>query len=187
MPESKHDANAKEAVLERYRKGIVQVYTGNGKGKTTAALGLALRASGAGKKVFIGQFLKCGRFSELNALKKIKNITVEQFGKGCFMKKATREDILREEAGLKRIEEALGSRKFGLIILDEINVSVSLGLLEEKAVLRVLNKTPKEIELVLTGRNAPRSIIKAADLVSRIDETKHYFDKGIKARKGIEF
>lgn len=166
---------------------MIQVYTGEGKGKTTAAMGLALRASGAGKKVFIGQFLKCGRFSELNALKKLKNITVEQFGTGCFMKKPKRADILREEEGLKRIERAIASKKFDMIIMDEINVSLSLGLLDDKAVLRIIDSTPKDIELVMTGRGAPRSVIAAADLVSRIDEAKHYFSKGLKARRGIEF
>jgi cob(I)alamin adenosyltransferase len=166
---------------------MIQVYTGNGKGKTTAALGLALRAIGAGKRVFIGQFVKGRCYSEITALKKIRGITLEQFGRGCFIRSKPREkDIALAHLGLCRIDQIIASRKYNLVILDEINVAMRLKLLRPRDVLNLIDHTPKSVELVLTGRHAPRQIIKAADLVSEIKEIKHYYRRGIKARKGIE-
>jgi cob(I)alamin adenosyltransferase len=167
---------------------MIQVYTGNGKGKTTAALGLAIRAAGAGKSVYIGQFIKGREYSELKSLRKFKNIKVEQFGRGCFIKRnPSLKDIELACAGLKKIEEVCSKEKPGLIILDEINVALDLGLLKPKDVLSLIKSVPRDIEVVLTGRNAPGQILKAADLVSEIKEIKHYFQKGLKARKGIEY
>jgi cob(I)alamin adenosyltransferase len=167
---------------------MIQVYTGDGKGKTTAALGLAIRAAGAGKHVFIGQFIKGLEYSELRSLKKFKNIKVEQFGRGCFIKrKPGLKDIELATAGLNKIRDIVKKQKFDLIILDEINVALDLGLLESEEVLKLVKKIPKKIELVLTGRNAPAELIKTADLVSEIKEVKHYFRKGQVARRGIEF
>ena len=167
---------------------MIQVYTGNGKGKTTAAFGLALRAAGAGLKVYIGQFLKGRNYSELKTLKKIKNIKVEQFGRRCFIKKAPdKKDIILAKSGLEKIKKIIAKKNYDMVILDEINIALKLKLLDLKEVIKLIKKTPKNLELILTGRYAPSAILKIADLVSQIKEVKHYYKKGIKARKGIEF
>lgn len=166
---------------------MIQVYTGNGKGKTTAALGLAIRAAGAGFNVYIAQFLKGRLCSEHKALKRLKNVTVEQFGKGCFIKtKPQPADFASAQKGLERVKKIIAGRKFRLIILDEINVALKLKLVSLSSVLDLIKHTPKDIELVLTGRSAPLEITNCADLVSRIKEVKHYYKRGLKARKGIE-
>lgn len=167
---------------------MIQVYTGCGKGKTTAALGLALRAAGAGLKVYIGQFIKGELYSELKALKKIRNIKVEQFGRGCFIKRKVSE-IDRElaKSGLEKIKVIIRKKKFNLIILDELNTALHLNLISLKEIVDLIKKAPKNIELVLTGRYAKSDIIRLADLVSEIKEIKHYYKKGVKARRGIEF
>ena len=166
---------------------MIQVYTGNGKGKTTASLGLALRAAGAGLKVYIGQFLKSGCYSEVCAIKAIKNITLEQFGSKCFLVKSpTKKDIENANYGLLKAKKVIASRKFDVVVLDEINVALRLKLFTLKEVLDLISITPKKTELVLTGRNAPLKIIQVADLVSEIIDRKHYYSKGLKARKGIE-
>jgi cob(I)alamin adenosyltransferase len=167
---------------------MIQVYTGNGKGKTTAAIGLAIRAAGAGLKVFIGQFAKGMHYSELNTLRRIKNIKNEQFGGSCFINKLpSQEDIELAQAGLEKIKKIIATRKYRVVILDEINIAIKLKLLKIKDVLKLIKDTPKNIELILTGRYAHPRVIKIADLVSQVREIKHYYRKGIKARKGIEF
>jgi cob(I)alamin adenosyltransferase len=167
---------------------LIQVYTGNGKGKTTAALGLALRAAGAGLKVYIGQFAKGKFYSELNALKKIKNIEVEQFGRSCFIKKRPqKKDIALAKKGLEKIKKIIRQRTYNVVILDEINIALKLKLLKLKDIFKLFNQTPNNIELVLTGRYAPTKILSKADLVSEVKEIKHYFKKGVKARRGIEY
>jgi cob(I)alamin adenosyltransferase len=167
---------------------MIQVYTGSGKGKTTAALGLALRAAGAGLNVYIGQFAKGRDYCEIKALKKISNIKVEQFGRRCFIKKIPKKiDVQMALAGLKRVNEIIAKKKYQLVILDEINIAVKLGLVPLNDVLRLIKAAPGDIELVLTGRYAHSEIIRLADLVSQIKEVKHYYAKGIKARPGIEF
>lgn len=167
---------------------MIQIYTGDGKGKTTASLGLAVRAAGAGLKVYIAQFLKNGSYSEIKTLKKIKNIRVEQFGKGCFIRrKPNLEDIKLAENGIKKVKRIIAAKNYDLIILDEINVALHLELLKIEDCLALIKSTPCQTELVLTGRNAPSEIIEAADLVSCIDDVKHYYKKNIKARKGIEY
>jgi cob(I)alamin adenosyltransferase len=167
---------------------MIQVYTGNGKGKTTASLGLALRAAGAGRKVFIGQFIKGLDYCELKSLNKLKNITLEQFGRGCFIRgKPKPKDLELAAAGLERVKNIVSGRKFQLIVLDEINVALDLKLLDCCQVLQLLKNIPDDIEVVLTGRDAPRQILKIADLVSHIKDVKHYYRKGLKARKGIEY
>ncbi|MCX5669445.1 MAG: cob(I)yrinic acid a,c-diamide adenosyltransferase [Candidatus Omnitrophica bacterium] len=167
---------------------LIQVYTGNGKGKTTAAFGLALRAAGAGLKVYIGQFAKGRSYHEIKALNRIDNIKIEQFGRRCFIKKSPQEiDLQMAFAGLKRSKEIIAARKYRMVILDEINIAVKLGLIPLNDLLKLIKDTPKNIELVLTGRYAHPKIIKLADLVSQVKEVKHYYAKGIKARRGIEF
>ena len=169
-------------------KGYIQVYTGDGKGKTTAALGLALRAAGAGLKVYIGQFMKKKKYSELESLRKFKNsIKIDQFGRQRFVgQKVTKEDKLLAREGLKKAKKAIESGKYNLIILDEINVALSYGLLSEEEVINIIKNKPKNQEIVLTGRGAPQTIIGLADLVTEMKEIKHYFSKGVKARIGIE-
>jgi cob(I)alamin adenosyltransferase len=166
---------------------VIHIYTGCGKGKTTAALGLALRASGAGLKIFIGQFNKARKCSEHKALEKIPNITIEQYGTPGFVRSAGSADIRKARYGLRRVKQAIASGKFNMIILDEINVAVKLRIFTPEEILSLLDKAPGTIEIVLTGRGAHPALIKRADLVSLIKETKHYYKKGVGARKGIEY
>lgn len=166
---------------------MIQVYTGNGKGKTTAALGLALRAAGANLKVYIGQFAKGCRYSELNSLAKIKNIKLEQFGRSCFIEKTpTKKDKDLAKRGFEKIQKIILSKKYDLVILDEINIALHFKLLDLREVLNLIKGTPRDIELVLTGRYAHPKILKVADLISEIKEVRHYYKQGHKARKGIE-
>jgi cob(I)alamin adenosyltransferase len=171
-------------------KGYVQVYTGNGKGKTAAALGLALRAAGHGMRVYIGQFLKGQKYGELFSLKCLSPyVTLEQFGRKGFIhvtENPDDEDIERAKRGLRKCLRAMLSQKYRIIILDEINVAVYFHVLTEREVLDVLDKRPDDVEIVLTGRYAPRSFIRRADLVTEMKEIKHYYQKGVRARKGIE-
>ncbi len=169
-------------------KGYVQVYTGNGKGKTTAVLGLSIRAAGAGFKVFIAQFMKNGDYSEIKALKRFSDlITVEQFGSGCFVRgKPTPEDIECAQKGIEKIKSIVSSGNYKMIILDEANVAVKLGLFPVKDILSIIDNKPEKVEIVITGRNADQRIIEKSDLVTEMKEIKHYFQKGVKARVGIE-
>jgi len=171
-------------------KGYIQVYTGNGKGKTTAALGLALRAAGHGFKTYIGQFLKGHKYGEIFSSKRLfPFITIEQFGRKGFIhvtEKPEDEDIRRAKAGLKKCLEAMLSHEYKIIVLDEINVAVYFKLVSEKEIHDFLDQKPEGIEVILTGRYAPASIIKRADLVTEMKEKKHYYQKGVRARIGIE-
>lgn len=167
---------------------MIQVYTGKGKGKTTAALGLALRAAGAGKKVYICQFLKDGIYCEVVAIRKIPGIKLEQFGgKRFVLGTPSQEDRVKAKQGLASACKAISKKHFDVVILDEVNVALKLGLLELADILALIKRTPAKTELVLTGRCAHPAVIKAADLVSEIMEKKHYHKKGVKARRGIEF
>ena len=171
-------------------KGYIQVYTGNGKGKTSAALGLALRAAGHGFKTFFGQFLKGQDYGELAAVKKLSSfITIEQFGRKGFIhvtEDPDKKDIAKARKGLAKCFEMMISGKYHIIVLDEINVAVHFNLFAEKDILDFLDKKPEGIEVVLTGRYAPQSFIDRADLVTEMKEIKHPYQKGIKARLGIE-
>jgi cob(I)alamin adenosyltransferase len=169
-------------------KGYVQVYTGNGKGKTTAALGLAIRAAGAGLNVFIAQFIKMGEYSEINALKRFSDlITIEQYGRGRFIKGIpSPEDIEAAGRGLERIENIIELREYHVIILEEANVAVTCGLFSVEDLLKIIDKKPDDVEIVITGRDARPEIIERADLVTEMKEIKHYYQKGVKARVGIE-
>lgn len=174
---------------------MIQIYTGDGKGKTTAAMGLALRACGAKKRVAILQFMKKGDSSEIKAIKKYKlPIDVFAFGIGFYKilgdKKPKSEHKKAAEKGFKKAEQIIKSEKYDLIILDEINVAIDLGLLDIDNVIDLLQKAESEklkADIVLTGRNAHSKLKKLADLVSIIKKEKHYFDKNVPARKGIEF
>ncbi len=170
------------------RRGYIQVYTGDGKGKTTAAIGLAVRASGAGLKVFIAQFIKQGNYSEIKALRKLSDmITVEQYGKGRFVDgKPTREDFDIVEEGLKRIKQVILSEKYDVIILEEANVAVKYGLIPVQELINVIITKPESVEMVITGRNASPLILDIADLVTEMKAVKHYYNKGVRGRLGIE-
>ena len=169
-------------------KGYVHVYTGNGKGKTTAAIGLAIRAVGAGMKVFIGHFLKAKWSSEHEALKKLyPDIVVEMFGREGFVVKHIKpEDEASVLKGIERIKEVLNSNSYDLVIMDEINVALHYNLVDLKDIIEIVKSKPEKIELILTGRNAHPSIIELADLVTEMKEIKHYSNIGVKAREGIE-
>ena len=170
------------------KKGLVQVYTGNGKGKSTAAFGLAIRAAGAGMRVFICQFIKGMPCSEIKALKAVKNINIEQYGSGYFIKgKPAFRDIKCAEEGLARIRSLIKSGLCDLVILDEVNIAIKFGLLKSEDIIDIICKKPGFVELVLTGRYCPQAIFKYADLVTEMREIKHPYKKGIKARKGIEY
>ncbi len=169
-------------------QGFVQVYTGDGKGKTTAALGLAIRAAGAGMRVYIGQLVKNAEYSELVILRRLADcITVEQFGRGCFLlTEPTPEDVAAAKHGLAAISLAMQSGRYDLVVADEANVAVALHLLDEADLLALIDRRPAGVELVLTGRGAPPGVIARADLVTEMRSHKHYYDQGIQARQGIE-
>ncbi len=172
--------------------GLVQVYTGEGKGKTTAAMGLALRAAGHGMKVYIVQFLKNGRSGEICTLRKIKGVRILCTG-GCSspLKSPTEPERNQLRAEFKNTlsecTKIMESGKYDILILDEINVAMKKGLINQNAVIDLLSKRPEGVEIVLTGRGAPRKIVELADLVTRMEEVKHPFKKGIKQRKGVEY
>ena len=169
-------------------KRYIQVYTGNGKGKTTAALGLSIRAAGHGLKTYIGQFMKGQHYGELTALRDNPCITIEQYGDiECIRRdQATQKHMDQAEQGLIKARDAMLSGQYDLVVLDEINVTIWFGLLTVKQILEFLDQRPESVELILTGRNAPQELIEHADLVSEIKEVKHYYNQGILARDGIE-
>lgn len=188
---------------------MIQIYTGNGKGKTTAAIGLAIRSLGAGHSVYFMQFMKSLAYSEQNILRSMPNIFLETTGKPFFvaeegmMDKASKEllvdsvvvfpkghppkdytDLLSK--GLQKAIKTALSGQYDLIILDEINVALSFGLLSQKQMESFLQALPSETELVCTGRNAPKWLLEYADLITEMREIRHYYSKGVCARKGIE-
>jgi len=168
-------------------KGYVQVYTGNGKGKTTASLGLAIRAAGAGLNVYIAQFLKKGNYSEIKSLSKFENITIEQYGLGKFVRgNPSEEDMTAGARGYKKVCEILEQNKHDLVIVEEGNVAFMCNLFSEADLLALIDMKPGNVELVITGRGAPQSLLDRADLVTEMKEIKHYYKQGVKARVGIE-
>ena len=176
--------------MSSLKEGFIQVYTGNGKGKTTAAIGQSVRAAGAGLRSYIIQFMKEYPYSELAALKKLdKWITIEQKGNDEFVYKkqppSEKEKLLIKEA-LKKAGDLMLSRSYNLIILDEVLVTVYFKLLTTEEIISVIKKKPADVELILTGRYCPDEIIELADLVTEMKEVKHYYSKGILSRKGIE-
>jgi cob(I)alamin adenosyltransferase len=176
--------------MPKLEKGLVQVYTGNGKGKSSAAFGLALRAIGRGLKVYIIQFIKGGfDYGELYVVDKLPNLTLKAFGRGRFVteKPPGKVDVQLAEEALALAEKVVKSGEYDIVILDEINVALNLNVIEIEKVVELIKNKPKHVELVLTGRYAPDEIVEAADLVTEMREVKHPYNKGFQARKGIEY
>lgn len=168
-------------------KGYVHLYTGNGKGKTTAALGLCLRAVCAGKRVFFGQFIKGMPYSELKAAEYLPGFEIRQFGKDCFIRRdPTDDDIRLAEEGLRTLGEIIRSGLFDVVVMDEVTIALHYRLFETREVMKILEDRPAGTEIVLTGRYAPPELIEAADLVTEMKEIKHYYQRGVEARTGIE-
>jgi cob(I)alamin adenosyltransferase len=169
--------------------GLMHVYTGEGKGKTTAAFGLALRAWGRGLRVCIIQFMKLGEtYGEVRAVRKLEGIDLFQFGTGKWVgkdKHSAQDEELAKEA-LSKAKEALTSGAYDVVILDEVNVATDFGLLRPKDVLEVV-RLRKGVEVVLTGRYAPKEFLEEADLVTEMLAVKHPYDSGVKARPGVEY
>jgi cob(I)alamin adenosyltransferase len=171
-------------------RGFVQLYTGDGKGKTTAALGLALRAAGHGLRSYIGQFMKGRPGGEHEAVAGLGGlITIETYGSGRFLshdEPPDPEEVARARQGLARARAAMLSGEYRLVVLDEACVAIGYGLLSVGEVLAFIRGKPEGVELILTGRGAPPELIAAADLVSDIRSLKHYHAQGVEAREGIE-
>ena len=173
---------------ELWNMGYTQVYTGNGKGKTTAAFGLALRAAGAGLRVFIAQFVKGMKYSEIEAFERFADlITVRQYGRGCFIRNAPKEeDTQAASVGLEEVRQVLCSGSYKMVILDEANIATHFRLFSVDDLLTLIDSKPAHVELVITGRNVDSRVLERADLVTEMREVKHYYTRGIEARKGIE-
>jgi cob(I)alamin adenosyltransferase len=167
--------------------GYLHVYTGNGKGKTTAAIGLAVRAACAGKRVFIGQFVKGMKYSETRIAEVLPNIEIEQLGLDCFINQApTQKDKDAAQAGLKRMDQVIQSDNYDLVILDEVTIAIYFKLFSLEDVMQVIKGRPQGMELVCTGRYAPQELMDLADLVTDMKEIKHYYQQGVLSRKGID-
>jgi cob(I)alamin adenosyltransferase len=182
------DQAAAAAAPRHDRPGCVHVYTGQGKGKTSAAMGLALRSAGHHRRVHIGQFMKVGERGEVEALGRIGGVDVEQYGPGGRLGSGPGGDHERcARDGLTRSSAALRGGDYDVVILDEIDVAISCGLLSVEDCLDLLDQRPPHVELVLTGRSAPAELIERADLVTEMREIKHYFRRGVTARPGVEY
>ncbi len=184
---------------------MIYIYTGNGKGKTTAAIGAGIRALGIGKKVLMVQFMKVKELtSEYKVLQKLEGFDIESFGRAGFyvpkeylekhpeaekfgVKPLSEVDFKMANDGIEFVINAAKSGKYYLIILDEICVALNFGLIDKKIVSEILEKYGKDVHFILTGRNCPEEVMKISDLITEMREIKHYFEKGIKAVKGIDF
>lgn len=168
-------------------KGYIHIYTGNGKGKTTAAFGLAIRALCAGKKIYIGQFVKSMKYNETRIADFFANITIEQLGRGCFLDHNPQQiDCDMAQNALLKCTEIMASGKYDLVILDELTIAIYFGLLSEQQVVEAIEKRNPATEIVITGRYAPQSLIDIADLVTDMQEVKHYYTQGVLSRNGID-
>lgn len=169
-------------------KGYIQVYTGNGKGKTTAAIGLAVRAVGAGKKVFFAQFVKGMVYSEIAAIQQyLHGIEVRQYGRGCFIyRNAQPEDLEAAKTGLSDVAQIITSGQYDIVVLDEANIALHYNLFSLDELMAVLKQKPEATEIIITGRYAPEALLEMADLVTEMKEIKHYYQQGVEARDGIE-
>lgn len=171
-------------------KGLVQVYTGDGKGKTSAAFGLALRAVGRGLRVYIIQFIKGGfDYGELYIVEKIPNLKLATFGRGRFVTDIppSEEDSKLAREAFELAKKVVKSGEYDVVILDEVNVALNLKMISLDEVIDLIKNKPKHVELILTGRYAPVQIIDAADLVTEMREVKHPYTQGVPPRRGIEY
>jgi len=177
--------------MEEKTRGLIQVYTGDGKGKTTAAFGLALRASGCEMKVAIVQFMKRGEwYGEINAFAKLPLVDIFSYGGDKFLKKGETpdpQDLNLVAAALAKTKELMEQPDLDILILDELCNAVFYDLIPEETALDLMKNKPQHLELVITGRNATPAMIELADLVTEMREVKHPYQQGIPARKGIEF
>lgn len=168
-------------------KGYIQIYTGNGKGKTTAALGLSLRAVCSGKTVFFGQFVKGMKYSELKANELLDNFEIKQYGRDCFIQKEPdEEDIRLAKEGLRELSEKISSNQYDVVVMDELNIALYYKLFDVQEVIETLKSKSPKTEIIITGRYAPEELIEIADLVTEMKEIKHYYQQGVIAREGIE-
>jgi cob(I)alamin adenosyltransferase len=170
-------------------RGFVQVYTGNGKGKTTAALGLALRAVGHQMKVLMIQFMKGDQYGELESSKRLSPyLTLKQVGRETFISKSNPDpkDLQLAREGFSMAIKAIQNKEYDIVILDEINLAIDYGLIPVKDLLQLMDSKPETVELILTGRNVKREILERADLITEMVDRKHYYEKGVPAREGIE-
>jgi len=171
-------------------QGLIQVYTGDGKGKTTAAIGLAMRAIGKGFKVYMVQFLKGRHYGEVETAKRLSDsFVLVQSGLDTFVKKGepSAEDLRLAHEGLELARKAITGGEYDIVILDEINVAVELGVLTLDEILPVIDAKPDTVELVLTGRYAPAEFCERADLITEMKNVRHCYDKGVALREGIEY
>jgi cob(I)alamin adenosyltransferase len=174
----------------KIKRGLVQVYTGNGKGKTTAAMGAIARASGHGLRVFLVSFMKGSyKQGEYKSLSKLPGVKIAQFGLRKFTDPANvkTEEKAQAVAALAAARKAIMSGDYDLVALDEVNVALSYELIKLDDVLNLIQEKPQNVEIILTGRNAPEKLLEAVDLATEMVKIKHPFDEGIKARKGIEY
>ena len=176
--------------MSKLKQGFVQIYTGNGKGKSTAAIGQAVRAAGFGLKTYIAQFMKEYPYNELISLKNLSEwISIEQFGGDEFVYKKelpNEEELAKAQKGLQSAREKMLSGEYDLIILDEAIVAIYFKLIATRELIEIIKAKPQNVELILTGRYCPTEIIELADLVTEMKEVKHYYQKGITSRRGIE-
>jgi cob(I)alamin adenosyltransferase len=176
--------------MSRLKKGYIQIYTGDGKGKTTAALGQALRAAGSGLKTFIVRFMKDFPYGEVKSIKQLSDwIRLVQYGNDSFVihkKPPHDKDLEAAKLAYEHAQASLVSGIYDILIMDEVCVAICFGLLKTEDVLSLLEEKPEPVELILTGRYCPPELIEKADLVTEMQEIKHYYQKGVAARKGIE-
>lgn len=171
------------------KKGYVQIYTGNGKGKTTSALGLVTRAVGNNFKVFFCQFMKGTDYGEIKTLASFKTVTHKRYGRGVFIRKkefVTDEDIKLARKGYENLKRSILSGEYDIVVADEILGTLKFDLITVEEIKFLIKNKPENTELILTGRNAPEELIELADLVTEMKEIKHYFKNGVRARVGIE-
>ena len=177
-------------MVKKKGKGLIQVFTGNGKGKTSAALGSILRATGHGLKVFIVFFMK-GKYpyGEFSSLPQLSNVDVASFGLRCLVdpNNINPEEIEQAELALKTARQAMLSGKYDMVVLDEVNIAVYFKLIQPDDVIKLVEEKPPDVELILTGRYAETAVIEHADLVTEMVKIKHPYDRGVKARRGIEY
>ena len=175
---------------QRLERGLTQVYTGDGKGKTSAAFGLALRAVGRGLKVYVIQFIKGGfDYGELYVVKRLPNFKMKAFGRGKFVTDVppAEDDVRLAKEAFKLAREVVNGGEYDVVVLDEINVALHLKLIGIEEVVELIRSKPKHVELILTGRYVPPEVVELADLVTEMKEIKHPYTKGVPPRRGIEY